>query len=279
MASGNDILAESKAAAEASANRMNSTRAPRRFWLANNPKKGKVECEVIILNESMESAVALYEHEIYLAQQKQVIYRASPIKFETDPLVKILGKEPYYITYITVATLEPWTDKEGKQHEYSRELLGIKSGQIDRFWQIAAASIKKNGTLRGTVLHMKRNLADSKSPKIGEPQIMEDTGSMFDFIPEDELIEDYGHAAVKSKKGDVIYEENELLRAFTPEEIYAERPSAAALEAEFGDGSVASDNGDDFGKSGGTRRARRSIEDTTDDADGAEDLDEDDIPF
>jgi len=274
--SGKGILDESKTAKEEAAQRSADNRQPRRFWLAQKEGgKGETSKEIVILNESMESAMGLWEHEIWKASERKVIYRASPKKFENDPLIEILGKEPYFVTYLSILTLVPWKDNNGVEHEYSRELIGIKNSQLDAFWKIATASIKKNGTLRGTVLVMERDTSNPKSPKIGTPAILED-GNMFEFIPEDELIEDFGHDAVLTKQGKEIYAENAFLEPYAPSEIYPERPSKAALLREFGEGRGLDSDEDEFTSGAAPKRTsrRRTLPSQDTDEDDPADTDE-----
>ena len=257
MSSGAGILEDSKTAKEEASQRMADNRQPRRFWLAANAAKGDTTKEIVILNESFDTAMGVLEHEIWKKSERKCIYRASPKKFENDPLIEITGKEPYFVTYLTVLTLVEWTDKNGEVHEYSRELIGIKNSQLDAFWKIATAAIKKNGTLRGTVLLMERDTNNHKSPKIGFPAILDD-GTLFDFIPEDELIEEFGHDAVVTKQGKEIFAENEFLNAYKNHEIYSERPSADALIKEFGGGrGLGGDDDDKFSPTATPERRTR----------------------
>lgn len=259
MSTGAAVKEDVAAEKEQRQRRAAESRQPRRFWLSGKASKGLTEKEVVILNDSLDDAMGVYEHEIWQPAKKRTIYRASPKKWEEDPLIEILGKEPAYVTYLSVLTLVPWKDSKGNEHEYSRELIGIKHSQLDQFWKILDNAQKNNGTLRGTCLYLARDTSNAMSPKIGTPQPYDD-GRVYDFMTAEELLEDFGHDAITDDKGKEIIEKDGLLKAYTNAQIYPNRPSAKALREEFGGTAPlgGGDDEDDFKpKDGGRQRRQR----------------------
>jgi len=107
------------------------------------------------------------------------------------------------VMMLSALVLKEFQTKNGQTVKWSKMLLPIKIGQFDLFRRLEAAAKKECGTMRGMYLVMARSKTDNKSPRIGEPVILEN-GKMFEMIPEAELEEEYGHDEVKGQDGKTV---------------------------------------------------------------------------
>ena len=77
------------------------------------------------------------------------------------------GDNKYQAAAFTVVDCSPWTDKEGKEHRFTKRLLIAKSGVWEKI-ERKRRSLKEDGhTLRGAAFKIYRG-KDSKSPSVGE---------------------------------------------------------------------------------------------------------------
>jgi hypothetical protein len=205
------------------------TFAPFRYYL----KKGE-ECEIIILDESVESGIAFYEHNL---QDGDGIWSIH------EPCIKDLGtpcpiceryKDSSYTLFLTCLVLKSFTTKKGVVIPHSKMLLPVKLGQFDLFRQLEKAAKDGGGSMRGMYLIMKRG-TESTSARIGEPVIQEG-GKVFDLISEEELDEEYGHDAIVGQDGKtVIRPENFDITPYDYKKIFP-RPDVQDILNRYGSG-------------------------------------------
>ncbi len=251
---------------------------PFRFWLTSPDskkfKEGDDEAEIIILDESIDSGFVRYEHNLQLPDPntgKSTWGNIRPSLKDSDLPCPISAKygDPSLMLFLTVLVLKPYTTKSGEVIEQSRKLLPLTRGQYPAFAKLEELAMKKHGTMRGMLLFMKRE-PGGKTFRTGVPTLLDD-GTMFDMLSEEDLIEDFGHEAMKNRDGKVYKQENEDLQPFNyrevfppvdPEEIYKEfghpdDPAGSRAESIV-------DSGDDLDMSapaGSKRRSRRKTSD------------------
>jgi hypothetical protein len=198
---------------------------PSRFFL----KDGE-EAEIVILDESFDDVVGFWEHNLKV-NGKWGNFEVCLGENENCPIcLNVPDSKPYYVMMVSILDLRGYTDKNGNDIPYTRKLLPLKGELIELFKQIADAAQKKNGTLRGTTLVMKRS--GDKSYSTGKPQMLEDA-TLFAHTPNETLIEEFGHDEVKTKTGDVIIPENGKLDPIDYESSF-ERHTADELCEKYG---------------------------------------------
>jgi hypothetical protein len=177
---------------------------PFRFWLP----KGE-GCEVVVLDTSLEEGFAIREHNLQGSDGKYGNYERCLADSGAEcPVCKKYDSNSYLVLLLTVLVKKEWTSKKtGETHAYSKMLLPIKRGQFAKFRKMEAIAQKNHGTMRGVMFYLERG-TDDQSFSIGEPVPLDD-GSAFDFYTEEELIDEFGHKAVKNREGKVIKEANE----------------------------------------------------------------------
>ena len=214
------------AAKKAEAQRQqNNKHKPFRFFI----KDGE-SAELVILDESIEEVVGLWEHNLKL-NGRWGNFEICLGEDENCPICKnVPDSKPYFAMFFTVLDLRGYTDKNGNEVPYSRKMLALKGEMIDMFKQIAQAAQKKHGTIRGVTVLMKRS--GEKSYSTGRPEILED-GSIFAFVNEETLIAEFGHDAIKTKTGDIIVPENGKLQPFDYDEVF-EKASSDELCDKYG---------------------------------------------
>jgi len=196
--------------------------------------KGGEECEIIILDKSLDDVVAFYEHNLQDGEGRWGLHVPCIKDFAECPICKS-GSTSSYVMMMSALVLKSFTTKSGTVVPHSKMLLPVKTSQFDTFRRLEAAAKKEAGTMRGMYLVMARSKTDSKSPRIGEPTIL-DNGKMFDLIPEDELLKDFGHDAVLgTDKKTVIRPENFDITPYDYEKLFPQ-PDVAAIIKEYGDG-------------------------------------------
>jgi hypothetical protein len=195
---GSAIAAEA-AKAQASAERKRSgAGSALRFYV-----KGGDDCEIIILDHSIEDGLAFYEHNLQGADGKWDIYEPCIKDFAQCPICARF-KESSYVLMLTCLVLKPFTTKKGVVVPHSKMLLPVRITQFDKFRDLEASAKSEGGSLRGMYLIMKRSKSDSKAARIGEPAMLEG-GKLYDLIPEAELVRDYGHKEVRSEDGTKVF--------------------------------------------------------------------------
>jgi len=242
-------------ARQAAEDRQTGGNQPWRFWLANNTQVDdrtitdaypdgipNNEAEIIILDETLDDIVGMYEHNLKIGG-KFGHFEGCPKEWDNCPICD-RGEKSYYVVFFTVLVLRPWVSKDGKKSgEWTKMLLPIKSSQLAKFDELCQASQKKNGKLRGTYFFMRRDTANAQSPSTGEPTVLEG-GVMFDFYSEEQLIKDFGHEAVISPEGKVLKPENDDITPYAYDELF-KKPSGADLRKRFGANAQAGSD-DDF---------------------------------
>ena len=208
--------------------------------------KGGDECEIIILDKSLDDAVAFYEHNLQDSEGRWGIHVPCIKDFAECPICKN-GNNSSYVMMLSALVLKEYRTKSGTVVPHSKMLLPVKIGQFDTFRQLEAAAKKQGGTMRGMYLVMRRSKTDSKSPRIGEPTILEN-GMMFDLIPEKELEQDFGHDTVMgTDKKTVIRPANFDITTYDYEKLFPQ-PDVKAILREYGDGSSTAGSLDEAAK-------------------------------
>lgn len=237
---------------------------PFRFW----QRKGD-ECEIIILDHSIDDGFWRNEHQVKVGKN----YQPEPCIQETGPCPHCEdGLRQSMVVFLSVLVIRDYTDRNGNKHTHSRMLLPLKRNQIPDFERIEAIAMKKHGTLRGVSLIMERK-NEENSFSTGMPVPNDDGQLINEFLSEKSLTKLFGHSAIK-KDGKVVKEANEDIQPFDYQALFPE-PDADAIREEHGivvPGSRsanrrASDDDDDDGDDVGSRsrRRRRSVEDDDDD--------------
>jgi len=194
-----------------------------RFWLP----RGK-ETELVVLDDQVDT-VAFYEHGLK-KDGKWGNYESCCGEWSNCPLCAS-GDNKAFVWFLTVLDCTGFTKDDGTEVPYYRKLLPIKSSQANNFKRVLKAAVKQHGTCRGVVLTVERDTGD-KAAAIGEP-VINDEGSMFEFMDEDDLIEEFGHAALKNKDGDVYIKKNGLLQPFDYDAVFP-KPDAADIAKRWG---------------------------------------------
>ena len=177
---------------------------PYRFW--NNEGQ---ECEVTILDASIEDGFARPEHNLKGADGKYGNIFGC-VKNEADcPLCKI-EKESVLVLYLTVLVHRPYVHKRtGETRQYSKMFLCIKRGQLNDFLRVEKIAMEKYGTLRGVTVLLARD-HEKNSYSNGKPTAGANGNIISDFYDEDQLVECFGHKAILSKEsGKVMKPEND----------------------------------------------------------------------
>lgn len=237
------------AAAQAVEDAKNSGNEPWRFWLApesvpdpktatrDNPQGiPKNECEIIILDDTLESIVGMHEHNLKIAG-KYGHHEGCPKEWDNCVLCDS-GEKSYYAVFFSILALRPWVSKDGKKSGgWTKMLLCVKSAQMGKFEELCqAAQTANGGRLRGTYFYMKRDVGNSNAPSIGEPCVLEG-GVMFDRYTEENLVNEFGSPAEKSPQGKVLKPANDDITPYNYEEIF-KKPDGASLRKRYGGGAT-----------------------------------------
>lgn len=182
--------------------------------------------EVVILDESLDDGIHFHEHCLKGPEGYYNVYEVCPKEEYDCPLCDEF-KESYFVLYLSVLQIDAYQDNQTKEWRNSRQLLGIKYGQLPTFKKVLAAAQKEHGTLRGVVLNLERPTGKAtQSPSIGEPVEFEDINKRFDFI--EDLESELGHGEIVSQDGSVLKAANLDVTAYDYEELF---PHAYDLEA------------------------------------------------
>ena len=184
--------------------------------------------EVVILDASV-NTVAFYEHHMK-KDGKWGNFESCPGEWSNCPLCSG-GDNSSFVWFLTILDTRGYVKDDGTEVPYYRRLLCVKQTQAPAFKRILKAAQKANGTTRGTVLVLERDTGD-KSAAIGEPVIAE-SGHMFEFLDEDEMVDEFGHAAIVARNDDVLVEKNGLLLAFDYESLFS-KPDAKDIAKRWG---------------------------------------------
>jgi hypothetical protein len=241
-----------------------------RFWM----KPGD-SAEVVILDVSVET-VAFYEHHMK-KDGKWGNFESCPGEWSNCPLCTS-GDHKSFVWLLTILDTRGYTKDNGDVVEYQRRLLPIKQTQSIGFKRVLKAAEKEFGTTKGVVMLLERDTSD-RSASIGEP-VMMDNGKMFDFLDDGELLDEFGHQAIKTSKGDVLIKKNGLLEAFDYAAAFP-KPNAKDIAKRWGmDAPEGSDDEyEEEAKVGrATRSSRKSLDDDDEDYDDDDDEEEEDEP-
>lgn len=254
------------AAAQAVEDAKNSGNEPWRFWLASDserdPKTGtednpqgipKNECEIIILDENLDSIVGMHEHNLKVGG-KYGHHEGCPKEWDNCVLCDS-GEKSYYAVFFSILALRPWVSKDGKKSGgWTKMLLCIKSAQMGKFEELCqAAQTANGGRLRGTYFYMKRDVANSNAPSTGEPCVLEG-GVMFDRYAEADLVAEFGSPAEKSPQGKILKPANDDITPFNYDEVF-KKPDGAALRKRYGGGATQAGSKDDAAREWGGDKA------------------------
>jgi len=220
-------VAEAQKAQKESERKRSTGGKPLSFYV----KKGE-DCEIIILDKSLENGISFYQHRL----------QGRDGKWDIEELcIKDMGigecpicqnhKESSFVLNLTVLVLKSFETKKGKTIPWSRMLLPITITQFDLFTQLEDSAKKEGKSLRGMYLIMKRGNGD-KSPRIGEPAILEG-GKIYDILPEEVLVADYGHPAEKNDKGEVFRVANQDITPIDYDKVFP-RPDVNDIMARYG---------------------------------------------
>ena len=194
--------------------------------------KGGDECEIIILDHSIEDGLAFYEHNLQGADGKWDIYEPCIKDFAQCPICSRY-KESSYLLMLSCLVLKPFTTKKGVTIPHSKMLLPIRITQFDKFRDLEASAKSEGGSLRGMYMIMKRSKSDSKAARIGEPAMIEG-GKLYDLIPEAELIRDYGHKEVRSEDGAKVFRSaNFDITPYDYDELFP-KPDVKDIQTRYG---------------------------------------------
>lgn len=193
-------------------------KGPLRFWMKQDEEK-----QIVLLDDT--PGFFIYEYEIWDSHARSMSYETAMVDHGHDPLSQLVGKEgsnvkePYYAMYLTCIDLTPYTTKEGREIPFSKKLLPVKSVQQKRFKKY----LEQYGTFRGMILNMSR--LDKKEARIGTPEFqMADPQNGQVLLSEEDIIENFGHAAVTGQDGRVIKQENEDCYPFNYVEVLKPTP-------------------------------------------------------
>lgn len=229
MHSGEEAMRLSQREREEAARRRNSPRQPMRHYIKDVPD----EVEVVVLDERWTDLKTFYEHNIYDPSNKSMNFEICVREFAECPVCQGYGvpggkaNYPSLTMFISVLVLKGFHAKGPDGHDvwvpYSRKLLPVKASQHPEFYDIFKIVEAKYGTIRGTVLRLKRNSdGDSKIGNIAPMTEGPNAGMTYDFMDEDALIDDFGHEEIKGRDGKVILQADEKLEPFDYLKIFPE---------------------------------------------------------
>lgn len=215
--------------------RVSKPYSPMRFFVP----KGE-STQVIVLDENLESGLAIREYEIQGSDGKWGNYERSFEDLGIEcPIGKKYGATSYVVLFLTVIVMKEWVSKKtGETHSYSKMLLPIKRGLYPKIQKLEKIALKNNGgTMRGASFWMEREDKD-QSLRTGEPA-PDDDGQLLEYWSEDDLIDNFGHQEIKSRDGRVLKKKNEDLMPYDylklfPEPTIEEARSRHGLDPEPG---------------------------------------------
>lgn len=223
---------------------------PFRFWLSQGE-----ECEITMLDESLDAAFARPEHNLKGADGKYGNI-VPCIRNEAECPVCKTDRESTLVLYLSVLVHRPYVSKKtGDKKEYSKMFLCLKRGQYADFARIEKAALKKYNTLRGVVLLLARD-NEKNSYGTGMPIPGEEGNLIIDFYKESDLIKNFGHKAIKNREGNkVIRPENDDITPYDYKALMPQ-PDIDQFMEDFGNG----------GSAPGSRKALADIKEDEDDS-------------
>lgn len=241
-------------------------RGPMRFYISKEEGgRGWQTHEVVFLDDDLTMAPHAYEHAVpgpnndWTKTQNVTCID----EFANCPLCRAAEnneaeefKPPRYQMYATVLDLTPYTIKRGKNagqvRETTRKLMVIPMQMMETYKKMFELCKKQNGTTRGMVCLLTKK--EKNDARCGEPQMIEETGMLFDFMSEDEL-DDYADEAVV-REGKVVLEEGENIEPYEYEDLL-EPKTEDELRRMFNLSPAAGSRAEADEESGGTRTRRR----------------------
>ncbi len=168
---------------------------PRRFWMPVGQ-----QADIIILDS--EPGPCFYEHNMKNPQDgdKRTLFEACPKEYDSCPLC-VQDKESYYVMFLSIIDMRPWTRKDGTVVEWTRKPLAVKSQQQPVFMRL----FERHTNLRGIHLLMTRD--SQQSFAIGQPEFV-------GAHTEEELVAAFSHEAGVGNDGRVLRQENADLYPF-----------------------------------------------------------------
>lgn len=128
---------------------------PFRFWMPQNSER-----QVIVLDA--EPDFYRYEHALDNPDSnRRDLFTDCIDDSDNCPICENTDSRSYYALYMTVIDLEPYTDRQGNEVEWSRKLFVVKSG-MQRTW---VREYERLGSLRGRVFTLYRD--GDKDPVVG----------------------------------------------------------------------------------------------------------------
>lgn len=176
---------------------------PHRFYCPTGTTR-----DIIVLDQ--EPAFAVYEHALQRPNSTRYdVFESCPKEFDACPLCQggsgARGKESYYVLFLTVIDLTPYTSKAGtpdeKEVPWSRKLLPVKARDQSFFFR----QHEFRGTLRGMHLLMARDTQESAS--IGRAEVFAhdpDNSEFRGWHSEEEIMASFGGPAVLDQQGKII---------------------------------------------------------------------------
>ncbi len=204
---------------ERQAQRREQGYAPFRYWLPVG-----AQGDIIILDNEL--GPCFYEHAIPGPGNdwSKVVHELCPKEYDTCPLCagQQGQKESYYIMFLSIIDLRPYTKRDGTVVQWSRKLLAVKAQQQNYFVRLLE---RCNNNLRGTHLLMTRDAQQSFN--IGNPE-------MVASYTEEQIAQSFSHPEVRSSQ------DNRVLKAANADMFPYEygkifrRPSGEDLRKRYG---------------------------------------------
>ena len=190
------------------------------------------EAEVVILDDKLSDGVAFYEHNLKGSDGK-FGNREICIAERTNCPICDGGDRHYFVLKCTLLDLRGFKTRKGREVQQSRALLAIKQSQMQAWRELEAEVLDAHGTMRGTVLRLKRADGQAQnSASIGEPVAIKGSGGkLFDHLTEKELTKEFGHDAEMDREGKkVLRPKNADITVYDYEALYPPLFDDAAAE-------------------------------------------------
>lgn len=216
---------------EAQRRELAGNRGPMRFYVRKAQRGDRYEVhELVFLDDDLTQAPCTYEHAVpgprmdwSKTQHVTCIddWSNCPVCRAAEENMGDEFKAPKYHMFATVGDLSEYTiqngPRAGTKVDYTRKLFAIPSAMMDKYKKIFELCKRQHGTTRGMVMLVTKN--QKNDARCGEPQMIEETGMLFDMMDEAEL-EAYAEAEVV-RDGKVILEEGENIEPYDYEDILA----------------------------------------------------------
>lgn len=202
--------------------RANRKFKPFRFYMKPGEQK-----QILVLDATARSA-CFYEHDIFIASQKQSYNESCPKEFDLCPICQMAErggqnspfKQPYYVMMLSIIDLTPYQKRDGSIIPWSRKLLPCKAQSQDFFDRLEASQ----GGLRGVKLLMTRPTNDTV--RIGLPEFMQKH-------TEEEILASFSHPEMKGKDGSVYKLANADCYAYDYAELFPQ-PTGEDIRTRWG---------------------------------------------